>query len=73
MRDWFLGKKRDKMDCVWLLVMMMMVSDLVTFSEAENPLAILTNYLRVETISGCEGDLLDISCHYSDNKVTLHL
>ena len=74
MRDWFLRKKRDKMDFVWLLVtMMMMMSDLVTFSEAENPLAILTNYLRVETISGCEGDLLDISCHYSDNKVTLHL
>ena len=61
-----------KMDFVWLLVTMM-VSDLVTFSEAENPLAILTNYLRVETISGCEGDLLDISCHHSDNKVTLHL
>ena len=61
------------MDFVWLLVTMMMIITLVTFSEAENPLAILTNYLRVETISGCEGDLLDISCHYSDNKVTLHL
>ena len=60
------------MKCVWLTViimmMMMMMSDLVT--GAENPLAILTNYLRVKTISGCEGDLLDIRCHSSDNKVT---
>ena len=60
------------MNCVWLtvMIMMMMMSDLVMISGAENPLAILTNYLRVKTISGCEGDLLDISCHSSDNKVT---
>ena len=51
-----------------MMIMMMMKSDLVM--GAENPLAILTNYLRVKTISGCEGDLLDIRCHSSDNKVT---
>ena len=61
------------MDCVWLLVTMMMIGDLVTCSGAENPLAILTNYLRVKTVTGCEGDLLNIGCHHSDNKVTLHL
>ena len=57
------------MNCMTVTIMMMMImSDLVT--GAENPLAILTNYLRVKTITGCEGDLLDISCHSSDNKVT---
>ena len=59
------------MNCVWFMVtLMMLMSDLVTTSGAENPLAILTNYLRVKTITGCEGDLLDIRCHHSDNKVT---
>ena len=53
---------------IMVMMMMMMMSDLVM--GAENPLAILTNYLRVKTISGCEGDLLDIRCHSSDNKVT---
>ena len=54
--------------CLTVMMMIMMMSDLVM--GAENPLAILTNYLRVKTISGCEGDLLDIRCHSSDNKVT---
>ena len=62
------------MNLVRLVVTVIMVmGDLVTSSGDENPLAILTNYLRVKTVTGCEGDLLDISCHHSDNKVTLHL
>ena len=69
---WILcDEKREKMNRVGLIVtLMMLMSDLVTTSGAENPLAILTNYLRVKTITGCEGDLLDIRCHHSDNKVT---
>ena len=56
-----------------IIMMVMVMSELVTCSGPGNPLAILTHYLRVKTVAGCEGDLLDISCTHSDNKVTLHL
>ena len=34
-----------------------------------NPLETLTNYLTVEKINGCEGDIVNLACH-SGNKVS---
>ena len=58
------------MNIVTVLSCLMVSVELPVMSLAirDNPLETLTNYLRVRTINGCEGDLVNMTCD-SDNKV----
>lgn len=55
-----------------LVLMIVMGIPMTTMTQYQvvrsNPLETLTNYLTTEKINGCEGDIVNLTCH-SGNKV----